>query len=196
MIADILLTSVTFVKDVTSIDDNIADKYLIPSMREAQEFEYKHIIGENLYNKLISLVESRDIDLPENINYKKLLDASQYFLAYTSVVEVMQKVSYKVANAGVIKTNDEHVINAERSEIGSNCFYYQSKSDSYCLELQNYVLEHRKEFPELSESYCHKIEYNLHSAASCGLFLGGTRGKILNYHKKDDRYDYTNLRRR
>ena len=41
--AEILLSSEAFVKTVTSISDNLSGKYILPSLREAQEIGLKRI---------------------------------------------------------------------------------------------------------------------------------------------------------
>ena len=175
--AEIILTSEKFVKSVTSVSDNIAGKYILPSLREAQEQGLKGILGDALLAKLKSLVANKEIDLESNAAYKILLDRCQYYLAYAAIVEVTNKVSYKIGNFGVAKSSDENLQVASQDEIGKMQYYYQSKADAHCLDLQNFLLQNRSDYPELTENCCHTIESNLHSAASCGIFLGGARAK-------------------
>ena len=175
--AEIILSSEKFVKSVTSVSDNIAGKYILPSLREAQDQGLKGILGDALLAKLKSLVATKEIDLESNAAYKILLDHCQYYLAYTAIVEVTYKVSYKIGNFGVTKTTDENLQVASQDEIAKMQYYYQSKADAYCLGLQNFLLQNRNDYPELTENCCHNIESNLHSAASCGIFLGGARGR-------------------
>lgn len=175
--AEIILTSEKFVKSVTSVSDNIAGKYILPSLREAQEQGLKGILGDALLAKLKSLVANKEIDLESNAAYKILLDRCQYYLAYAAIVEVTNKVSYKIGNFGVAKSADENLQVASQDEIGKMQYYYQSKADAHCLDLQNFLLQNRTDYPELTENCCHTIESNLHSAASCGIFLGGARAK-------------------
>ena len=175
--AEIILTSEKFVKSVTSVSDNIAGKYILPSLREAQEQGLKGILGDALLAKLKGLVANKEIDLESNAAYKILLDRCQYYLAYAAIVEVTNKVSYKIGNFGVAKSADENLQVASQDEIGKMQYYYQSKADAHCLDLQNFLLQNRSDYPELTENCCHTIESNLHSAASCGIFLGGARAK-------------------
>ena len=175
--AEIILTSENFVKSVTSVSDNIAGKYILPSLREAQEQGLKGILGDALLAKLKGLVATKQIDEESNAAYKILLDRCQYYLAYAAIVEVTNKVSYKIGNFGVAKSSDENLQVASQDEIGKMQYYYQSKADAHCLDLQNFLLQNRSDYPELTENCCHTIESNLHSAASCGIFLGGSRGR-------------------
>lgn len=172
--AEILLTSEAFVKSVTNVSDNLAGKYILPSIREAQEQGLKSILGDCLLSKVKHLFNT---DSLEGI-YKELVDNCQYYLAYAAIVEVTNKVSFKIGNFGVAKSTDENLQVASYDEIVKMQYYYQTKVDAYCLELQQWLLQNRESIPELTECHCRKLSSNLHSAASCGVYLGGARGKI------------------
>ena len=177
--AEILLSSEAFVKSVTSASDNLSGQYILPSLREAQEIGLRGILGDDLLAKLKDLCKNGTLETESGGVYKTLVDHCQYYLAYMTIVEVSNKVSYKIGNFGVTKTQNENLQVATQDEIAKMQYYYQSKADACCLDLQNFLLEHRKDYPELTENSCYKIESNLHSAASCGIFLGGARGRIL-----------------
>ena len=177
--AEILLSSEAFVKSVSSASDNLSGKYILPSLREAQEIGLRGILGDDLLAKLKDLIKNGTLETESGGVYKTLVDHCQYYLAYMTIVEATNKVSYKIGNFGVTKTSDENLQVASQDEIAKMQYYYQSKADACCLDLQNFLLEHRKDYPELTENSCHKIESNLHSAASCGIFLGDARGRIL-----------------
>lgn len=175
--AEALLTSETFVKGVTSISDNVANKYLRPSIREAQDIQLRTIVGDTLLAKLKDLVATDTVDAPGNEAYKVLLDRAQYYIAYVVIVELTYKVAFKVANAGVVKTPDERMETGSETDVAQVRGYYQAKADSACLDLQNYILNNWQKYPELCEGDYHRIRACLYSAASCGVFLGGARGK-------------------
>jgi hypothetical protein len=175
--AEILLSSENFIKSVTNISDNVAGKYILSSLREAQEVSLKGIIGECMLDRLKSLVKDKEIENVENAKYRYLLDKCQYYLAYMTIVELIYKVSYKIGNAGVVKTSDDNLQVATMDEIIAQKEYYQSKADFHCIELQNYILEDMVDYPEVDDCTCRRIHANLHSAATCGFFLGGARGK-------------------
>ena len=148
-----LLTSEDFIKEVTNISDNLSGKYLQGAIREAQEVVLRGIIGSCL------------------------LDHCQYFLAYTVLADLPMKASYKVTNFGLAKSRDENLDVATMDEIAANTGYYQAKADARCYELQTWLLQNKDLFPELNECACSRMHANLTSAASCGIYLGGARGK-------------------
>ena len=57
-------------------------------------------------------------------------------------------------------------------------WYYQGKADACCVTLQQWLLDNRDAFPELDDCSCRAIRANLRSAASCGIWLGGVRGRM------------------
>lgn len=194
MINVTLLTSEESVKQLTSLSDNVESKYLLPAMIQAQEMGLKAIIGTTLMNKLKWCIENdafRGAFSPTNYNddydsdgnpganaqYRKLLGQCQFYLAYQTLVEVAMMVSYKVTNAGVIKTSDDNVANASLQEICSLRDYYTGKVDWWALELQNFLLNNKADYPELTDGDKHRIHAHLTDAASCGIFLGGARGR-------------------
>ena len=177
--AEVLLVSETFVKEVCSISDNVAGQYIRPSIREAQDIALRNILGDLLLDKLKSLVDGGTITAAENVWYKALADRERDFLANTACVGICQRVEFKVANAGVVKTPDERVEVADQPDMAKTQFFYQSKADSLAFDLERWLLENRSRFPELAEHQCRKIHSHLYTAASCGIWLGGPRGKQL-----------------
>lgn len=174
---EILLISEAFVKSVTNVSDNLAGKYILPSIREAQDTVLKGVWGESLLERVKGLISTGDIEHDDFVMYKTLIGMSKYFLAYATIVEVTNKVSFKIGNFGVAQSNDENLRVASYEDIVKQQSYYQAKVDAYCQDLQNWLLANRRFFPELSECQCNKIQSNLYSHASCGVFLGGARGK-------------------
>ena len=77
--AEILLSSEKFIKETTNVSDNLSGKYLLPSLREAQEIGLRGILGDCLLAKLKQLVKENEIGLPVNEAYKDLLDRCQYY---------------------------------------------------------------------------------------------------------------------
>lgn len=177
--AEVLLISETFVKEVCSISENIAGQYILPSIREAQDINLRNILGDNLLTKLKQLIASGDISLPENAKYKALADQQRYFLAYSACVGIAQRVTFKVANAGVVKTPDERVEVTDQPDMEKVKSFYQAKADSLAFDLERWVLIRYMDYPELSQFDYLRVRSHLRTAATCGVWLGGPRGKVL-----------------
>ena len=171
---EILLTSEAFIKSITSISDNLAGKYLLPSLREAQEVGLRSILGDCLLDALKGMVAEGMLD---DAARELIENHVRYYLAYKTVTEVLYKSSFKVTNFGVAKSQDENLQVALTDEIGKLSYYYEAKADAACYRMQCWLLDHRAAFPALDDCGCRRMRANLYSAASCGLWLGGPRGK-------------------
>lgn len=178
--AQILLISEKYIKENCEISDNVSGKFLQSAIVEAQDLKLVPILGEALVAKLKELVANNQIGQQANAAYKTLLDKYvQRFLMWSVKVDIAHTTSYKLSNFGVTKTSDENVQVASQAEIIADQDYSQAKADAYCNYMQNYLLDNRTLFPELTENRLHQIRANLVSAASCNVFLGGARGKKI-----------------
>lgn len=173
----VLLTSEEFVKSISNLDDNVQGSYLGPAIREAQEVDLESILGYKLMKKLQDLVSGGTIEQESNIHYKELLDKAQYFLAYSAIVKIILICSVKISNFGASQASDENIKTLDLNEVLKLQDIYQNKADFYAKMLQEYILNNKGYYPELSENNCYETQANLYSAASSGVFLGGQRGK-------------------
>ena len=179
MDTEVLLTSELSVKDVTSISDNLAGKFLLPSILEVQNSRYRQIVGTCMLDRLKELVSSGDIAITQYAAYKDLLDRSQEFLAYAVAAECCVKTSGKVSNSGVSRTYDENLQAATFGEVMQMRDYYTFKADAACRILQEWIRGNQAALPELAGCGCSGTSPNLRSSASCQVYLGGARGKKL-----------------
>ena len=178
-----LLCSEKFIKDNSSISDNVAGKYILTAMRDAQEIRLKGILGECLLASLKEMqADGRFKEDPvadDVAPYKDLAERCQFFLLHATEVELLFRVSYKVGNFGVSKSTDENLQVATSAEIERQQVFYQSKADAEAAQIQEWLLQNKAAFPELRDCDCARIQANLRTAASCGIVLGGARGKAV-----------------
>lgn len=175
---DILFTTADFIRSVTIVSDNLQDKYILSSIREAQDIEFQQVIGTRLYQKLKLLVEDESILFDFNVHYRELLDKAQYFIAYQTLANLTVNSTYKINNVGLNTISDDNVTTPSLSDTFKLSKYYVDKADHYKMMLQNWLLKNKSYFPELLKSDISELSANVHSAASCNVFLGGARGKV------------------
>ncbi len=175
---DILFTTADFIRSVTIVSDNLQDKYILSSIREAQDIEFQQVVGTRLYNRLKMLIEDESILLDYNEHYRELLDKAQYFIAYQTLANLTVNSTYKINNIGLNTISDENTSTPSLSDTFKLSKYYTDKADHYKMMLQNWLLKNKSYFPELLKSDISELSANVHSAASCNVFLGGARGKV------------------
>ncbi len=175
---DILFTTADFIRSVTIVSDNLQDKYILSSIREAQDIEFQQVVGTRLYNRLKMMVEDESILFDFNVHYRELLDKAQYFIAYQTLANLTVNSTYKINNVGLNTISDDNVSTPSLTDTFKLAKYYTDKADHYKMMLQNWLLKNKSYFPELLKSDISELSANVHSAASCNVFLGGARGKV------------------
>ena len=178
---DVLLISEDFIKSITNISDNLANDYLLPSIKLAQDIDLESTIGTQLLEKIQELIYNNDISNQENSMYKLLLDNYiQPYLAYATIKHLTPTVAYKLANQGVVRTEDEKSYNVTSNEVDKVIDYYSHLSNTYKKRLQLFLIANYNEFHELLNwKSLADIRANLYSAAGCNVNLGGPRGKSI-----------------
>lgn len=174
---NVLLCSPDFIRLNSNISDNVNSKVLATAIREVQEDELQEILGQLLFEKLQDLVEDGSIEYSENSNYKNVLDKAQMFITYRVIAEIIIMLNMKIDNAGLIQTRDENMEFMSMDDSFAMKNHYDTKASHYAYLLQNYLMEHLSEIPELTECQAWKIRSTLYSAASPSVFLGGARGR-------------------
>lgn len=162
------------VKDLSPISQNLAGEYLGPAMFEAQEIGLENILGSRLLDALKDHETAGDWE--QYPAYADLRNKCRYYLIYQTIVNVIPKVSFKIANAGAVQTSDTNVQNLAPEKIDALTEEYQGKADYFCYKLQRWICANRAQFAELTTCQCEEIEENLRSMATCGIWLGGPRG--------------------
>ena len=178
---DVLLISEDFIKSTTNVSDNISNDYLLPAIKLAQDINLESTIGTQLLQKLQKLVFDNDISNQENEMYKLLLDKYiQPYLAYATIQHLTPTVAYKLANQGVLRTDDDKSYNITSNEVDKVMDYYNHIANTYKKRLQLFLIANYNEFPELLNwKSISDIRANLYSAAGCNLSLGGPRCKSI-----------------
>ena len=171
----ILLTSEKTFKALTPISENISANYILPAIRLAQDIDLEPTIGTPLIKAIQEQIKKGKVE------YKELVDDYiQPFLCYAAVAHLVPEVAFKIANAGVLRTDDEKMTNVSSSEVDKVMNHYKFLSDTYKDRLQKHLIANYHNYPELSQyKGLDELRANLYSAATCGLALGGQRGKII-----------------
>lgn len=178
---DVLLCAEDTIKTYTNLNDNTAGKYILPAIYMSQHQNLESILGTLLVEKLQELVATNHINDNENEHYKVLLDDYVIdFLAYSSIVKLIPIISFKIGNAGVVRTEDEKVIGMSYTEVFGLADYYQHQADYLQYRIQKYLLQNYSKYKELKQyTTIDKIKSNILTSANCSIWLGGARNKTF-----------------
>lgn len=132
----------------TVLNDNIDSSYIEPAIELAQ-VSLEQVIGTDLMNKLMTLVNEHSMNEPENKNYKILLnDYITDYLKWQVLSEITLLIAYKNRNAGVVQTNNEHQSNTQMGDAQFMKDYYENKANFYAIKTTNYLKSNNSMYPE------------------------------------------------
>lgn len=108
MIYNVLLISEQKLKDSTPINDNVDSSELRFSIMQSQTIQIQESLGTNLYEQILHLVDTGDIDDPNYVKYKELLNnfiqpALISFAYYTA----LDNFWVKFINIGIVQNRSE-----------------------------------------------------------------------------------------
>ena len=169
----VLIISENYLRSNFMISDNVQTKFIIPAIETAQEIGFQTIVGSCLYKRLLEGIANNDL----NDNEIELLNIAKRYIGLRSIAELCTLTTFKINNIGLNSTRDENVETFDVEDTMYVRNHYINQADFYAKRLQEYLLRNSDAFPELDCCDCHNIRKNLYSAASCGIWLGGPRGK-------------------
>lgn len=148
------LISEAKLREYTDIDNNVDTALLKNGIREAQDIELQRLLGTLLYDKLISLVDSNDINEASFSNYKTLIDDyCQDFLIYAAYYYILDSIYLRSRNNGMLIPNggensdsvDRTLYNVKRQSV-------KGKMEYYAEGLKDYLIEEEQLYPELTQN--------------------------------------------
>ena len=143
------LISVDYLKEHTTINNNVDTNLLNSPIWEAQEINVHQIIGTKLYKKLLNLVNTNQITDPANVKYKELLDDYvQPVVTYWAWLYSLPYLAMKAVNKGVQRQVDENSNNANLDEVHYLEESIRDKADFFSQRLADFLQQNSSDYPE------------------------------------------------
>lgn len=148
------LISEAKLREFTDLANNVDSALIKNAIRESQDISLQRIIGTLLYEKIMDLVDSGDINDSTYSDYKTLLDSYiQDFLIYAAYYYALDVIYLRSRNNGLIQPNGgENSDAVDRSLYNMKRQSVENKMEYYAERLTNYIIEEDSLFPELNDS--------------------------------------------
>lgn len=170
----------TVIKANTSVNSNINDKYLMAAIQEVQDTKVRNLLGNQLFDKVTSLISNNTISKDENKVYYNLLLLLRPFIVYSVLIKVNLNVFARATNGGVVKSNDDTFSSVSLEELKYLNSQYNNAINTYYRLLQEYLIDHWTEIPEVLKFKNFKsVLSKIQGENASGLWLGGSRGKRI-----------------
>lgn len=146
-----LLSEAKF-RSYTDVNNSLDTALIKNAVREGQDIGLQAIIGTLLYEKLLDLVDTGDIDTSQYADYKTLLDDYvQDYLIYATYWYSLDAIYLRPRNNGLVKpTGGENSEAIDRELYNMKRQTVQNKLEYYANRLTAYIIENEVTFPELN----------------------------------------------
>jgi len=150
--AKVLFISEQKLKEQTAINEQVDSRELRTAILTTQDVNVQNTLGERLYEKIEDLVTTGNINLPENIHYKNLLnDYIQPLTIHYSYFYALDNFLVKFMAAGLVKNNTE-----QGSAIDFKTFEYLKNSARdtaqwYDNLIRKWLCANQNLYPEYTE---------------------------------------------
>lgn len=169
----VFLLSEETIKSNSVVNNNVDSMYLLPAIDDAQTIGLQPIIGTQLFNKLRDLVADNEISLPENKDYKDLLD--EYITPYLInkvTADIQLPLAYKLRNQGVIQNVNENTTISYLKDTQYLIEHYENKAKFYANRLSDFLMANSSKYPEYnSVESCSDMPSDNH-AYKTNIYLG------------------------
>ena len=183
-----LLLSWTKLKQYSDINDSVDPDLLKNNIRLSQDIELQRIIGTLLYDKLLNLVSSGEINDAANAVYKTLLDDYiQNMLLYAAYYETLESIFIRPRNNGLLTPQGgENSITVDRQVYDMKRQSVRNKMEFYADKLTRFITENESDYPELTQNtllYQQVPDYGSQYFAPI-VFQQQTRARYLNLARR------------
>jgi len=168
----VYLISVTYLKDNTPINENLDDKLLKSSIKEAQEIYIRDVIGSGIYDELQDQAYNGTLTADNTT----LLDS--YIapcLKYYTLTESMLPMTFKFMNKSVASRNSENATAITPQELSLIEQRYRDKAEYYAERLRDFLKENPTLYPKyLNPGSGFDVIRPKNTAFFGGMYLPGT----------------------
>lgn len=145
---DIYIINPSYLKENTFIDNNVDEKFLNMSIKEAQEIKIRKTLGTALYNDVLSQIDTGTV----TTDYKTLLDT--YIipaLKYLSLVEAMPYIWARVSNKTVATRNSDNSTALDNINLEKFMSIITDKAQYYTERLILFLRANQNTYPLINQ---------------------------------------------
>lgn len=158
----VLLINEKYLRDNFDVSESLNSKSVIAAIYESQIFHLASVIGDKFYNELVREVEENDFT---EVNKAFLDTYVQPFLGAQSMAVLSSKISYKVGNEGVTKS--------DRATDGKQIVdYYNNLTGIALRRMTDHLGRHYGLYSTWLNGF-EGIKPHIDSSVDTGIFLGG-----------------------
>jgi hypothetical protein len=149
----VLLINKDDILQYSSLNGNIDFDKIKAHIFNAQIIYLEPLLGSNLYQKIIDIVETDTINTAGNEYYKTLLlDYITPVLVFSTLEIFTSFHAYEISNSGITKFTPENATAVEKNEVDYVVQRYRLTAEKYAHKMEIYLDNNADHFTELSSA--------------------------------------------
>ena len=168
------LISENYIKSNSALMQNVDSQLIVAHISEAQNIDYRSLIGKKLFNRIIaeftawSDAQPTKHEITDYISQSiiDLVNESQSYLMYRVLTNSSYSLATHLTNKGTTQQNSENTTNADSATMGRIEAKYSSRASSMAVQLIEFIEENSSDYPEYT-SICDNSQ-----ASTSYLYLG------------------------
>jgi hypothetical protein len=142
--AKVKFISTTYLKENTTIQDNVDDNILVPFIYKAQDTHLQQILGTTFYNTLKNGIASGTTNSDEE---SLIRDYIQPMVCEWTLYEALPHINYKLTNKAVSQENSEFSQASSLDDIKYLRSSVRDMAEFYTKRLTKYLCDYSNLFP-------------------------------------------------
>lgn len=152
-----LIIDEEYIKENSTVSDNLSDKLIKPSIIDAQISGLMPLIGEVLYDKICSMIDTSSI---EPVYNQLVNNYIKHYLLYQTIANMTINNFQKQHNAGSVQYVDTNYSNIQLRELQYIETHWNNKAAFYAKRLTDYLIANNNIFPEYKTCETGKMKSN------------------------------------
>ena len=162
MVNDIILISEDYIKNNSGLMQNVDNQFIVAHINEAQNIDYRTLIGKTLYNRVITEFTAWKAYQDANpsgsdpiTDYVSqviidLVDESQPYLMYRVLSNSNYSLAAKMTNKGTVEQSSDYSNTADKTLVNNMEVKYASRASSFGVQLLEFINDNAADYPEYS----------------------------------------------
>ncbi len=163
------LISENYIKTHSPLMQNVDSQLIAMHISEAQNVNFRNLIGKGLFNRIINEFTTEFIDSGTAVSTEivDLVNESQNYLLYRTLANSLISLDAHLTNKGIVQQNSENTINSTAEQNGRIYAHYSNFATAFGKQIIEYIETNISDFPEYQQ-YCASTA----DVDTIGLYLG------------------------
>jgi hypothetical protein len=166
--ATVLFVSETYIKNNTTLSDNVDVKLIQSNIGPAQDFFLQDILGTNLFNDLKTKYSAQTLSVIE----EQLVQIIKQAVVYRATELSLPFMNIQLRNKGLVNLNSENAVQSDLAGMKYLRNELKDRAEFYEERIKKFLENNESSFPLYADDTNDDISPNKRNTYDCDIYLG------------------------